>query len=48
MGNKNAKAKAPVLRQEDLDAIVKTSGMSEQEVGKKHSHYHIFYANPFR
>ena len=32
MGNKNAKANAPVLRKEDLDALVKSSGMTEQEV----------------
>lgn len=37
MGNKNAKAgnKAPVLRKEDLDALVKASGMTEQEVDLK-------------
>ena len=34
MGNKGSKANAPVLRKEDLDAIVKTSGMTEQEVDK--------------
>merc|ERR1711971_1188264 len=32
MGNKNAKANAPALRKEDLDALVKSSGMTEQEV----------------
>merc|ERR1711971_1206736 len=32
MGNKNAKANAPVLRKEDLDALVKASGMTEEEV----------------
>ena len=34
MGNKAAKAanNAPVLRKEDLDALVKSSGMTEQEV----------------
>ena len=35
MGNKNAKANAPVLRKEDLDALVKSSGMTEQEVDIK-------------
>ena len=35
MGNKGSKANAPVLRKEDLDALVKTSGMTEQEVDKK-------------
>lgn len=34
MGNKGSKANAPVLRKEDLDALVKTSGMTEQEVDK--------------
>ena len=34
MGNKGSTANSPVLRKEDLDAIVKTSGMTEQEVGK--------------
>ena len=35
MGNKGSKANTPVLRKEDLDALVKTSGMTEQEVDKK-------------
>lgn len=35
MGNKNAKANAPVLRKEDLDALVKSSGMTEEEVDLK-------------
>ena len=41
MGNKNAKAsnKAPVLRKEDLDALVKASGMTEQEVDQKSLFY---------
>ena len=43
MGNKGSKANAPVLRKEDLDALVKTSGMTEQEVDKNMFKCFIIY-----
>ena len=43
MGNKGSKANAPVLRKEDLDALVKTSGMTEQEVDKNMFKWIIIY-----